>query len=1263
MAGKVQRGLGYLAMVLALVAALLVPSSPAAADDPECLPMPLATWGAELPGHQTVPAGGSVCFEVAIAETGTHLVRSSQPVSSAHQLETRVSDDFGPQHASTVYWDLEDFFLDEQTTVTVEVTNTSGSPLPAAVGVFAGGDDAGCAPYTASTDWASTDGDPITFAEPGAVSCHLFTEQGVGEDYTNWLVHPGSEPVRAEVRDEFGGTACQGVASLGAITSFANDGRSVCMLTSTEAEPRKVLTYNVTRYANVPGPAEASELRIRSLADTQGCAVDLGATALPDSPLASFELGPTPQSISGADGRRCHLSDVGRGSRVYVEAPDPDTSWWLVDAAGRNQANKFQEVGGSTVRTRCTEALPCELEGLPPFRVLVEGPAGSDYPVGLRTISAPFGCVDLPGVTLGIPTQEGRLVEGGTRCYRFDGNAGDVIAPIATNPDQVGSRLPLRLEGPDGDLVGSTPQSGADRDLTLPEDGQYTLIVGPGESGSPRFELSAACRNEPCGPFVLGSLLQRTVGAGEVTLHLRGRGLAAATTEVTLRQDDVVLPTTLHENTDDRALDATVDLTGQSGSWDVIAVSARGQERVRPDDVQVNVNADPPALSTTLSTVTDPTGKAIFQPGRKFLVTVTIRNVGDTDATGAPVILHDMPPGTIVEPIFDVTTLSEDGEIVPYPYDAETFTHQGTREASTMFIVNRLGPGMTEVVDLAVTTPLETPAWTLRARSGDCLLTEGGGTAPAPRSLHRTAAESNAAADCVFAIRDVLAATLPGAGCAEMVSSLPDAWAHDLEVLSGSRAFSWGNVFDRVIATNAAAPGCAADIGLTTLKTLGKIVDAIAEGSDVVNGTGTILDGCFPDEPMPPNSPPGSPPGPSGGPSGPPGGSPLPLEPVASLDPNAVVGPAGAGADHALDGSGVHHYAVYFENDPTASAPAQEVSVSSFLDPTVYDLDTLRFTRVAFGDTTYSAGTSPTISTLIDLTDEQSIGVQVDGSVTPGGDLTVDLRSVDPATGALPTNPLVGFLPPNVDGTEGQGVITYEVELRDVPSGTTVENTADIVFDLNDPITTNTWSNLVDTDAPSAAMTAPATATGPFPVTWSGSDATSGIARMDVYVSVDGGPFAIWRDDVAPGTATYDGVPGHSYSFAAVAYDWANNRSSSDPPYGPTTVVGEPDADPAVENVARPRVIGFPIAGTGLLASKGTWNPRRVQLTFQWLRDGQPIPGAKFRIYVLRRADVGKRISVEVTASAPGRAPGSAVSKETAPIRKGLLRRPARSPR
>jgi hypothetical protein len=81
-------------------------------------------------------------------------------------------------------------------------------------------------------------------------------------------------------------------------------------------------------------------------------------------------------------------------------------------------------------------------------------------------------------------------------------------------------------------------------------------------------------------------------------------------------------------------------------------------------------------------------------------------------------------------------------------------------------------------------------------------------------------------------------------------------------------------------------------------------------------------------------------------------------------------------------------------------------------------------------------------------------------------------------------------------------------------------------------------------------------------------------------------------------------------------------------------------------------ITGRAVVGSSLVASSGTWDQDELTFTYQWLRDDAPIVGATERAYVPSGPDVGHRLSVEVTATRDGAAPGVARSAPTPSVAK-----------
>ncbi len=82
----------------------------------------------------------------------------------------------------------------------------------------------------------------------------------------------------------------------------------------------------------------------------------------------------------------------------------------------------------------------------------------------------------------------------------------------------------------------------------------------------------------------------------------------------------------------------------------------------------------------------------------------------------------------------------------------------------------------------------------------------------------------------------------------------------------------------------------------------------------------------------------------------------------------------------------------------------------------------------------------------------------------------------------------------------------------------------------------------VDTLPPESSATSPAYASAPtFVVSWSGDDATSGIASYDVQYRDGSGSWANWLLETTATAASFTGQLGHTYYFQVQARDYAGN--------------------------------------------------------------------------------------------------------------------------
>lgn len=131
--------------------------------------------------------------------------------------------------------------------------------------------------------------------------------------------------------------------------------------------------------------------------------------------------------------------------------------------------------------------------------------------------------------------------------------------------------------------------------------------------------------------------------------------------------------------------------------------------------------------------------------------------------------------------------------------------------------------------------------------------------------------------------------------------------------------------------------------------------------------------------------------------------------------------------------------------------------------------------------------------------------------------------------------------------------------------------------------------------------------------------------------------------------------PTYAPTSAEVGKSLSVRLSMTKPGYSPAESAGG-STDPVVEagflhvTPGTPTVTGTPRVGQQLAASPGTWAPTNVQFTYEWLVDGETIPGVTGSTFTPSVGQGGKRISVKVTGSKSGYTDTSAISSETAPV-------------
>ncbi|MBK7888748.1 MAG: thrombospondin type 3 repeat-containing protein [Bacteroidetes bacterium] len=286
------------------------------------------------------------------------------------------------------------------------------------------------------------------------------------------------------------------------------------------------------------------------------------------------------------------------------------------------------------------------------------------------------------------------------------------------------------------------------------------------------------------------------------------------------------------------------------------------------------------------------------------------------------------------------------------------------------------------------------------------------------------------------------------------------------------------------------------------------------------------------------------------------------------VDPNEIKGPMGAG-DTSIRWVSKYqpmNFSIFFENDSVlASAPASRVMVTQDLHPNMDPLS-FRLGSVNFGSYSFPLPSLANYSGVLNLNDTLGFDVEV----TAGLDIVQNrlfwiLQTVDPLTGLPPNTINGGFLPPNDTLSNGQGYVTYTIAAAGVVvSSDTATATAEIVFDINDPIITNTWINTFDAGYPASSMDSipPFILNDSLEIIVHTSDDTSGsgVEFVSLYMQAEGSGFTHYASVQQEDTIRFPGIDGTEYGFYTIAVDSTGNRELPKTSAQYVTHFGYPDS-------------------------------------------------------------------------------------------------------
>ncbi|KRC66307.1 hypothetical protein ASE12_17020 [Aeromicrobium sp. Root236] len=246
------------------------------------------------------------------------------------------------------------------------------------------------------------------------------------------------------------------------------------------------------------------------------------------------------------------------------------------------------------------------------------------------------------------------------------------------------------------------------------------------------------------------------------------------------------------------------------------------------------------------------------------------------------------------------------------------------------------------------------------------------------------------------------------------------------------------------------------------------------------------------------------------------------------------------------------------------------------------------------------------------------------------GDATVAVTAVDNRGGTpvVETGESAGWEPyvaPVPVSGDGKHVLSYRA--KDAAGNSTGEQKVPVWIDGTPPATqvaVTRGSGVDNSDRATLKLTA--------------QDALSGVAATTYRI--DGGAWKVLGDE----EPVVEGYGLHTIDYFST--DVAGN-----PEPLRTTTVDLADVD-VIQAIVPPQVTGSATYNSTLTATPGSWNTKGLTYAYQWLRDGKVVTGRTATTYRLTSTDIGRHLSVRVTASKPGKADATSTSAQTAKVTK-----------
>lgn len=267
------------------------------------------------------------------------------------------------------------------------------------------------------------------------------------------------------------------------------------------------------------------------------------------------------------------------------------------------------------------------------------------------------------------------------------------------------------------------------------------------------------------------------------------------------------------------------------------------------------------------------------------------------------------------------------------------------------------------------------------------------------------------------------------------------------------------------------------------------------------------------------------------------------LSMVNSLDPNEKVGSEGLNFSRAISTDELVNYIVYFENVDSATAAAQEIQIIDTLDINL-DPSSYYFGDVKLGKLLMPLpDSSKEYSKKVNLNDTTDIEIEIKYEETKRI-LKWHFKGKDLVFGGWGD-----ILPPNKVSPEGEGFVSFSIKPKQkLISGTTIRNSASIIFDLNKPIITNEVFNTLDSKPPQSyvKLANQSNDSSMYEIQWYGIDDSlgSGVKDFSVLYSENGSSYIEWHTNFSDTFDQFLTKPGTFYRFYSIARDSTGNTET-----------------------------------------------------------------------------------------------------------------------